>query len=441
MNLVAIVGRPNVGKSTLFNRIIGQREAIVADTPGITRDRIYGETDWNGKKFSLIDTGGFIPGSENTLEQAVREQAMVAIDEADVVIFLCDGKDGVTPFDIDISTILRTSSKPIVLVINKCDNPTQDLNSYEFHNLGLGEPYPISALNGRSTGDFLDTAASYLSDEDSSSADSRLKIALVGRPNVGKSSLANALLGQNRHIVTDIPGTTRDSIDSIVKYYGEDIILIDTAGLRRKSNIRENIELYSMLRTTKAIDRCDVAVIMLDAKQGLEDQDKKIINQVDAARKGICLAINKWDLIEKDSKTADNYSRAIHDLLKTYSYIPVVYISALTKQRINKIIEISKEIKKRRETRITTSQLNKIVLPELEKTPPPAVQGKDLRINYITQVKTEPPVFAFFCNYPLLIPDSYKRFMERIIRENFDFVGTPISFTFKKKNVPWDERT
>jgi len=440
MNLVAIVGRPNVGKSTLFNRIIQEKEAIVDDRPGVTRDRIYGESDWNGKQFKLVDTGGYVPGSDNVIEEAIREQALIAIDEADAIVFVCDGRDGITPYDMEIATILRTSSKPVVLVINKCDNFNHDLNAYEFHSLGLGEPYALSALNGRSTGDFLDAVTAYLSDATLEEIDPRLKIALVGRPNVGKSSLANALLGQNRHIVTNIPGTTRDSIDSVVKFYGEEIVLIDTAGLRKKSNIKENIELYSVLRTHRAIERCDVAVVVLDATLGLEDQDKKIINQVSENRKGILLVVNKWDLVEKDSKTADKYTKAIHELMRTFAYLPVIYTSAISKQRITKIIEFSKDIKLRRETRISTSQLNKLILPVFEKTPPPAVQGKDLRINYITQVKTEPPVFAFFCNHPLLIPDSYKRFMERIFRENFDLEGTPISFVFRKKNVSWDER-
>ena len=439
MNLVAIVGRPNVGKSTLFNRIIGRKEAIVEDTPGVTRDRIYGEAEWNAKKFMLIDTGGFVPGSENKIEKAIREQAYIAIEEADSVIFLCDGRDGITLFDDDIAKILRSSKKPVTLVINKCDNAMSDNNSYEFHKLGLGEPFPISALSGRSTGDFLDQVVAPLKSSDFDENDTRLKIAIVGRPNVGKSSLTNALTGKDRSIVTDIPGTTRDAIDSIVKHYGEEVILIDTAGLRRRSHIKENIEMYSVFRTTKAIERCDVAIVIIDAERGLEDQDKKIINQVSDARKGMILAYNKWDLVEKDEKTAEKMKKQFNEEMKPYDYIPVAFISALTKQRITKLIEIAKEIKVRRLTRISTSKLNQILLPELEKTPPPAVQGKDLRINYITQVSSEPPVFAFFANHPLLIPDAYKRFMEKIMRRNFDFIGTPISFIFRRKNSPWTD--
>ncbi len=440
MSLIAIVGRPNVGKSTLFNRIVGSKEAIVEDTPGVTRDRIYAETEWNGKRFMLIDTGGFVPGSENLIEKAIREQAYIAIEDADAIIFVCDGRDGVTPFDEDIAKILRRSSKPVTLVINKCDNAKSDANSFEFHKLGLGEPYPISALSGRSTGDFLDQAVDSIPGLNTDEDDNRLKIAIVGRPNVGKSSISNALTGKDRSIVTNIAGTTRDAIDSVVKYYGEEIILIDTAGLRRRSQISENIEFYSIMRTARAIDRCDVAIVVIDAERGLEDQDKKIINQVDVARKGMLIMYNKWDLVEKDERTADKLKKQFQDNMKMYDYLPLLFASALTKQRLTKVFEICKDIKQRRSQRIPTHKLNDIILPELEKTPPPAVGGRDLRINYITQVSTEPPIFAFFCNFPELIPDSYKRFMERVIRRNFDFQGVPISFIFRKKNKRDEDR-
>ncbi len=434
MSIIAIVGRPNVGKSTLFNRIIGRKEAIVENTPGVTRDRIYGESDWNGKKFILIDTGGFVPGSENQIEKAIREQAFIAIEDADSIIFVCDGAEGITPFDEDIAKILRKSSKPVTLVINKCDNAKSDANSFEFHKLGLGDPFPISALSGRSTGDFLDNAVESIQGINEDEDDNRLKIAIVGRPNVGKSSITNALTGKDRSIVTNIPGTTRDAIDSTVKYYGEEIVLIDTAGLRRRSQINENIEFYSIMRTARAIDRCDVAIVVIDAERGLEDQDKKIINQVDAARKGMLIVYNKWDLIEKDEKTADKFKKEFVENMKMYDYIPLLFVSAVTKQRLLKIFDICKDIQRRRSQRIPTSKLNDLILPELEKTPPPAVGGKDLRINYITQVSTEPPVFAFFCNFPEQIPDSYKRFTERVLRRLFDLEGVPISFIFRKKN-------
>lgn len=435
MSLVAIVGRPNVGKSTLFNRLIGEKKAIVDDVPGVTRDRLYGTAEWNGKKFTLIDTGGFVPKTEDEIEIAVREQAIIAIEEADAILFVCDGRDGITNYDIDIANILRRREKNVLLLVNKCDNSEQDQNSFEFHRLGLGKPYPISALSGRNSWEFLDDLVELLPEKTIKDEDPRLKIAIVGRPNVGKSSIVNALVGKPRSIVTDIPGTTRDSIDTIIKHYNEEIVLIDTAGLRRRSSIKESIEFYSVVRTVKAIERSDVAVVVIDATRGLEDQDKKIINSVEEARKGIIIAVNKWDLIEnKNEKTADEFKEKIYDQLQTYYYVPILFTSAVTKQRLIKIIEKAKEIKHNRMLRIQTSQLNKDILPELEKVPPPAIRGKDLRINYITQTKTEPPVFVFFCNFPDLIPDSYKRFIEKVIRKKYNFEGTPISFVFRKKH-------
>jgi GTPase len=439
MNLVAVVGRPNVGKSTFFNRLTTTNNAIVEDTPGVTRDRIFGDTDWAGVDFSVIDTGGFVPGSENVIEKAIREQAYIAIEDADVILFVCDGRDGVTPYDLEITKILRSSDKPVVLAVNKCDNELQINNAYEFFNLGLGEPFAISSVNGSGTGDLLDEVIKHLEATPEEEDDSRLKIAIVGRPNVGKSSITNALAGEDRMIVTDIAGTTRDAVDSFIKYHGEEIVLIDTAGLRRRSQIKENIELYSVIRTARAIQRCDVACVVVDAEQGLEDQDKRIIRQCDVARKGIFICVNKWDLIEKDTNTAKLFTEEIHRLMKTHDYMPVIFTSAITKQRINKILDISKDIKVRRQTRISTAKLNSTLLPDLERTPPPSVRARDLRINYVTQVKTEPPVFAFFGNHPDLIPDSYKRFMERRLRFHFDLEGTPVSFIFRKKNKRRDD--
>ncbi len=434
MNVVAIVGRPNVGKSTLFNRLTIYKSAIVESEPGVTRDRIYGKSEWNGKIFTLIDTGGFIPGNENTMEKAIREQAMIAVEEADSIIFLVDSRDGVTPFDQDIAVLLRRSKKPVTLVVNKCDNNNLEDFAYEFWNLGLDQPYPISAINGHNTGDFLDKVVEPLKSEDNEDDDKRLKIAFIGRPNVGKSSLTNALLGQDRMIVTDIPGTTRDAVDSVIKYYGEEIVMIDTAGLRRRTHIKENVEMYSTFRTSRAIERCDIAVLLVDATRGLEDQDKRILNQAETARKGLIMAINKWDLVEKDHKTSIEFTKKIREDLKTFDYVPIVFISAETKQRIAKVLDISKEIKEHRTFRIKTSELNQKLLPLLERTPPPNIKGRDLRINYVTQVSSEPPVFAFFLNFPEHLPDSYKRFMERQMRQVWNFEGTPISFVFRKKN-------
>ncbi len=433
MSLVAIVGRPNVGKSTLFNRIIEERHAIVESEPGVTRDRLYAKGEWAGKHFQLVDTGGIVPDSEELFDKAIREQAILAIEEADAIVFVCDGRDGLTPVDREIAMLLRNSSKPVTLVVNKCDNAQADLNATEFYELGLGEPFAISAMNGRSTGDFLDAVVEHL-DVGEDIEDERLKIAIVGRPNVGKSSLTNALLGKDRMVVTPIAGTTRDAIDSVVKYYGEEIVLIDTAGLRRRSTIKESVELYSTMRTARAIDRCDVAIVLLDATLGLEHQDKRILSEVEENRKGMIIAVNKWDLIEKDTKTAEAFTAKIREELRTLDYVPVVYISAVTKQRITKIIEMAKEIQARRLHRIPTHELNDRLIEMLERTPPPNVKGRDLRINYVTQVKSAPPVFAFFLNHPELLPESYKRYIERQLRGLYDLIGVPISFVFRKKN-------
>lgn len=434
MGLVAIVGRPNVGKSTLFNRIIEERHAIVEGEPGVTRDRLYARAEWGGKHFDIVDTGGIVPQSDDVFEKAIREQAMLAIEEADVILFAVDGRDGITPVDETIASMLRSGKKPVVLVVNKCDNAISDMNSAEFYALGLGDPYPISALNGRSTGDFLDAVIEHL-DQGSDEEDTRLKIAIVGRPNVGKSSLTNALLGKDRMVVTPVAGTTRDAIDSVLTYYGEQVVLIDTAGLRRRSQIKESVELYSTMRTSRAIDRCDVAVVVIDAVQGLEAQDKRIISEVEQARKGIIIALNKWDLIEKDTKTADMFMQKIRDELRTLDYVPIITISAVTKQRITKLVEMAKQIQQRREVRIPTHELNEELIAMLERTPPPSVKGRDLRINYVTQVSTEPPLFAFFLNFPELLPEAYKRFIERQLRNLHDLEGVPISFVFRKKSA------
>lgn len=433
--LVAIVGRPNVGKSTLFNRLLGKRDAIVDDVSGVTRDRNYGESDWSGKKFRLIDTGGYVPESSDLFESAIREQVETAIDESDSIIFLLDFKAGLNPIDKIIANMLRQSGKKYFVVINKVDNEIQKHALSEFYEIGVDKIYNISALSGRQLGDLLDDITSDFPEIDETLQDPRLKIAIVGRPNVGKSSLTNALLGQERSIVTDIPGTTRDSIDSILKYYGEEIVLIDTAGLRKKSKVQESIEFFSNIRTYKAIGECDVAIVLIDAKLGFESQDQKIIDEVIRWRKGLIIAVNKWDLIEKDQNTALQFERAIRNKLGTADFAPIIFISALTKQRIFKLIEISKQVESERKKKIPTSQLNDEILPEIEKNPPPATKtGREVKIKYITQVGTHYPIFLFFTNYPNQVADHYKRFLENLLRRKYGFEGVPLTLSFKSKS-------
>lgn len=433
--LVALVGRPNVGKSTLFNRIIGQRNAIVHDLPGVTRDRHYAEAEWAGKQFTLVDTGGFVPVSDDVIESAIREQAQIAIEEADLVLFIVDGRGGVLPEDSEIAGILRKASKKVVLVVNKVDSDKGEISLGEFYTLGLGEPIPASALVGRRIGDLLDVVtqeipAGSATDEQQ---DPRLKIAIIGKPNVGKSSFVNALLQEERHIVTDIPGTTRDPIDAILRYHGEELLLVDTAGLKRKSKIKESVEFYSAVRTLKSIERCDVAVGLLDATQGLEHQDLRIIETALERKRALVLAVNKWDLIEKDDQTARAYEKALQEKLRIYNFVPIIFISALERQRIYKVIELVKAVDAEQNKRISTSELNDLLGPDVRSYPPRSRSGKEIKINYITQVKTKPPVFAFFCNDPKLIDDTYRRYLENRIREHFVFKGVPISLSFKQK--------
>ncbi|HZY09599.1 MAG TPA: ribosome biogenesis GTPase Der [Bacteroidota bacterium] len=432
--ILAIIGRPNVGKSTLFNRIIGGRDAIVHDLPGVTRDRHYAPVDWAGKSFTVIDTGGYVPDSTDLFEAAIREQAEIAIQEASAIVFLVDATTGITPLDEDIANILRKSSKKIHLVVNKVDSEKREADAAIFFRLGLGDPISLSALAGRKIGDFLDEVTKKFSENGNLEEDDRLKLAIIGKPNVGKSSLVNALLGKQRTIVTDIPGTTRDSIDSVLKYQNEEFILIDTAGLRRKSRIKESIEFYSILRTLKSIDRCDIAVLMTDAEQGMDKQDLRILEDIAERRKGAILAINKWDAIKKDGQTANNYEKALGEFLRIYDYVPIVFISALTKQRIFKVIEIAKNVHAELNKRIATNQLNKILLKEIGKNPPSTTTGKEIKINYVTQVKSNPPTFTFFANEPKLVDDQYKRFLERKIRSHFGFLGVPIVLHFRRKN-------
>jgi GTP-binding protein len=437
--LVVIIGRPNVGKSTLFNRLVGKRDAIVDDVSGVTRDRIYGEADWAGKNFRVIDTGGYVPLSEDVFETAIREQVEIAISEADSILFVVDVRDGILPIDKDIVTLLRGSGREFFLIVNKADSPNFDAATAEFYKLGVKKIYPVSALSGRNLGDLLEEVTAGFSDQESPEEDPRLKIAIVGRPNVGKSSLVNALLGEERSIVTDIPGTTRDSINSILKYYGEEIILIDTAGLRKKKKILESIEFYSSIRALKAIGECDIAVVLLDSIVGLEKQDQKIIDEVVRWRKGLILAVNKWDLVEKDSGTSAVYEKAMLQKMGAIDYAEVIFISALTKQRIFKLVDLCKQVSDERKKKIPTKELNDFLLDEIVKSPPPASpSGKEVKIKYITQIGQHYPIFAFFCNYPNHVPDNYKRFLEKMIRNKYGFKGVPFTLSFKAKSSKQD---
>ncbi len=434
--LVVIVGRPNVGKSTFFNRLIGKREAIVDDKSGVTRDRNYGEVEWSGKEFTLIDTGGYVPNSVELFETAIREQVEIAISEADAILFMVDARTGINPVDLEISKMLRIGNKNFILLVNKVDSEKFESAAAEFYSFGVEKVYHISALAGRNIGDLLDdlTADFPVIQYDEEDKDKRLKIAIVGRPNVGKSSLTNSLLGYGRSIVTEIPGTTRDSLDSILKYYKQEIVLIDTAGLRKKKKVEESIEFYSTVRSLKAIGECDVAVIMIDAQFGIEKQDQKIIDEAVRWRKGIILAVNKWDLVEKDTNTSKKFEDEIRFKTGSIDYIPIIFVSAKTKQRIYKIIDLALSINEERKKNIATSELNDTLLQEIEKSPPPSTAtGKEVKIKYITQVGNKYPVFLFFSNYPRDIAEHYKRYLEKLIRKHFGFNGVPVTLSFKKK--------
>jgi len=434
-HILAIIGRPNVGKSTLFNRIMGEREAIVDDLPGATRDRHYGTAEWAGKSFTLIDTGGYVPRSDDLFERAIREQAQIALEEANAVIFLVDGLTGPTPIDEEIAAILRKSRKKVHLVVNKVDNSDREVDAAQFYRLGLGDPFGVSALGGRMIGDFLDVITSSMPlNGELEESDDRLKIGIIGKPNVGKSSLVNALIGKTRQIVTPVPGTTRDSIDSILRYEKEEIVLIDTAGLRRKSRITENVEFFSTLRALKCIDRCDVAILVLDAESGVDRQDLRILESIAERRRGTIIAANKWDLVEKNDRTAAEYESSLKSLLRIYDYIPIMFISALTKQRIYKLIEMAKSVFAEQTKRVPTKKLNSLLMKVIEETPPSSQTGKEIRIKYVTQVKSDHPAFAFFTNEPKLIKDEYRRFLERKLREHFSFTGAPVSVYFRKSS-------
>lgn len=433
-NIVAIVGRPNVGKSTFFNRLVEKREAIMDDMPGVTRDRHYGYAQWTGKYFTVIDTGGYVTGSEDKFESQIRKQVEVAVEEASAIIFMVDCRDGLTGFDKDFANVVRKFKKPVFIAANKADTPDKSSLASEFYALKLGEVYPISAENGGGTGELLDDLVKLFPEPGLEDPNAGIpKIAILGRPNVGKSSLLNVLLGQERSIVTDEAGTTRDAIHSRYKMYGNDFILIDTAGIRKKSKVHEDIEFYSVLRSLRALEECDVCIVVIDAERGLESQDVSIIALAQKQGKGIVVMVNKWDLVEKTSKTADTLRKEMLESLAPITYVPIIFASVLSKQRIFQVMEKAVEVYNNKIKRIPTSQLNDALLPEIIHYPPPAIKGKYIQIKYITQVNAATPTFAFFCNLPQYIQESYQRFLENKLRDKFDFTGVPVRLFFRKK--------
>jgi len=431
-NIVAIVGRPNVGKSTLYNRLTESRKAIVDDFSGVTRDRHYGIAEWVGRSFNVIDTGGYVANSEDVFEAAIREQVVIAIEEATAILFVVDVTTGITDLDDEIATILRKGKKPVFVVVNKVDNNAQQSDATEFYALGLGEIYNISSMTGSGTGELLDELIKTFDDEPAE-ASTLPKYAIVGRPNVGKSSIINALIGQERNIVTPIAGTTRDSIQIHYNRYGHEFMLIDTAGMRKKTKVKENIEFYSVMRTIKALEDADVIILMVDAQEGIESQDINIFHLAEKNKKGIMVVINKWDLIEKNTKTTKVFEEMIHEKIAPFVDVPIVFTSVTEKQRLLKVLETADMVYKNRAKKIPTSKLNDVLLPIIENYPPPALKGKHVKIKYITQIAGTSPMFAFFCNLPQYIKEPYKRFIENKLRENFDFAGVPIQIFFRQK--------
>ena len=432
-SIVAIVGRPNVGKSTFFNRLIQRREAIVDAVSGVTRDRHYGKSDWNGKEFSLIDTGGYVVGSDDVFEVEIDKQVELAIEEADAIIFMVDVESGVTGMDEDVANLLRKVDKPVFLAVNKVDNAKRAEDAVEFYSLGLGDYYTIASINGSGTGELLDDLVRALPEKEEVEEDELPRFAVVGRPNAGKSSFINALIGEERYIVTDIAGTTRDAIDTKYNRFGFEFNLVDTAGIRRKSKVKEDLEFYSVMRSVRAIEHSDVCLLVFDATRGFDGQVQNIFWLAERNRKGIVILVNKWDLVEKDNKTTKEFEAYIRKQIEPFTDVPIVFVSALTKQRIYKAIETAVEVYKNRSKRIKTSKLNEILLPIIEKNPPPATKGKYVKIKYIMQLPTPQPQFAFFCNLPQYVKDPYKRFLENKLRENFNFHGVPISVYMRKK--------
>ena len=434
-SIIAIVGRPNVGKSTLFNRLVQRREAIVDAVSGVTRDRHYGKSDWNGKEFSVIDTGGYTIGSDDIFEEEIRKQVALAIDEADIIVFVVDVEDGITPMDAEVAKILRKVKKPIFIAVNKVDNAMRDSNAVEFYNLGLGDYHTISSINGSGTGDLLDAIAEKIPDNEESEEQTEAlpRFAVVGRPNAGKSSFINALIGEDRNIVTNIAGTTRDSIDTKYNRFGFDFNLVDTAGIRKKSKVKEDLEFYSVMRAVRSIEYADVIVLVVDATRGFEGQDQNIFWLAEKNKKGVVILINKWDLIEKETNTMRDFEARVRKQIEPFTDVPIVFISALTKQRLFKAIETAVDVFNNRKNRIPTSKFNDTMLDIVKNYPPPATKGKFIKIKYCMQLPTPTPQFVFFCNLPQYVRDPYKRFVENKLREIYDFSGIPITIYFRQK--------
>ena len=432
-SIVALVGRPNVGKSTFFNRMIQKREAIVDSISGVTRDRHYGKSDWNGRAFTLIDTGGYVEGSDDIFQKEIDKQVNLAIEEADVIIFMVDVSDGVTGMDQTIAELLRRSHKPVFLAINKVDNALRVQDTPEFYSLGFKQFYSLSSVSGSGTGELLDDLVKQLPDEEDHPEDNLPRFAVVGRPNAGKSSFINALIGEDRYIVTDIAGTTRDSIDTQYNRFGFDFNLVDTAGIRRKAKVKEDIEFYSVMRSVRAIEYADICLLIVDGSRGFDGQVQNIFWLAHRNNKGIVILINKWDLLEKDTHAAKEYEARIRKEIAPFTDVPIIFISSLTKQRIFKAVETAVEVYKNRSRRIPTKTFNNVMLPIIEKTPPPAFKGKYVKIKFCTQLPTPYPQFAFFCNLPQYVKDPYRRFLENKLREEYDFKGIPIQIFFRKK--------
>ena len=435
MSLVAIVGRPNVGKSTLFNRLVGMRQAIVDETAGVTRDRHYGKCEWCGKEFSVVDTGGYTSGSDDVFEEEIRKQVVIAIEEADLILFMTEAASGITDYDAEIAALLRKCGKPVVTAVNKVDSGEKMYDVYQFYSMGLGEIFAISAANGGGTGDLLDEITKKLP-EDTEAEDEHPgvpRITIVGKPNVGKSSLTNALLGEDRNIVTNVAGTTRDSISSYYNKFGHEFVFVDTAGIRKKNKVQENLEFYSVMRSIRAIEHSDVCIMMIDATTGMEAQDMNILNLIKKNRKGCVIVVNKWDLFEKDSNTLKEYTEGLKARIAPFNDVPIIFTSVLKKQRILDVMNEIAHVYENYSRRLSTSTLMDTMLPEIENYPPPMYKGKVVKIKYITQLPTKFPAFAFFCNLPQYIKEPYKRFLENKLRSHFDLTGCPIQIFIRQK--------